>query len=45
MGGGSEILTLISTAAIAGMETTITNAKNIITKSNCFMLLPPSPLF
>jgi hypothetical protein len=41
MGGGREILTLISTAAIVGMGTTIANAKSIVPKSNFFILLPP----
>jgi hypothetical protein len=41
MGGGREILTLISTAAIVGIGTTITNAKSTVPKSNFFILLPP----
>jgi len=31
----------ISTAAIAGIGTTISNAKSIVPKSNFFILLPP----
>jgi hypothetical protein len=41
MGGGRGILMCISTAAIVGIGTTITNAKSIVPKSNCFILLPP----
>jgi hypothetical protein len=41
MGGGREILTLISTAAIAGIGTTIIKVRNIVPKKNFFILLPP----
>jgi hypothetical protein len=41
MAGGREIPILISTAAIAGTGTTITNADRIVPKSNLFILLPP----
>jgi hypothetical protein len=45
MGGGREILTLISTAAIIGIGTAITNAKSIVPKSKVFILFAPSPSF
>jgi hypothetical protein len=41
MGGGRGILTCISTPAIVGIGTTITNAKSIVPKSNFFIFLPP----
>jgi hypothetical protein len=41
MGGGREIPILTFTPAIVGIGTTITNAKNIVPKSNFFILLPP----
>jgi hypothetical protein len=41
MGGGREMLTLISTAAIVGTGTTIANVKNITAKNNFFILLSP----
>jgi hypothetical protein len=41
MGGGRGILMCISTPAIVGIGTTITNAKSIVPKSNFFILLPP----
>jgi hypothetical protein len=41
MGGGRGKLMRISTAAIVGIGTTITNAKSIAPKSNFFILLPP----
>jgi len=41
MGGGRGIPILISTPAIVGIGTTITNAKSIVPKSNFFILLPP----
>lgn len=41
MGGGREIPILMSTAAIAGIGTTITNANRIVPTSNLFILLPP----
>jgi hypothetical protein len=40
MGGGREIPILISTAAIVGIGTPITNAKSIVPKSNLLILLP-----
>jgi hypothetical protein len=45
MGGGRGKLMRISTRAIVGIGTTITNAKNIVSKSNFFILLTPSPPF
>jgi hypothetical protein len=42
MGGGRGIPMCISTAAIVGIGTTITNAKSIVLKSNFFILSPPS---
>jgi 4-diphosphocytidyl-2C-methyl-D-erythritol kinase len=41
MGGGRAMLTLMFTAAIVGIGTTLTNAKSIVPKSNFFILLPP----
>jgi hypothetical protein len=41
MGGGRGKLMCISTAAIVGIGTTITNAKSIVPKSNFFILLSP----
>jgi hypothetical protein len=41
MGGGRGKLMRISTCAIVGIGTTITNAKKIVPKSNFFILLPP----
>jgi hypothetical protein len=41
MGGGKEMLTLISTAAVVGKGMTIANAKSIVPKSNFFILLSP----
>jgi hypothetical protein len=45
MSGGSEIPTLISTAAIVGIGTTIANAKRIVPNRNFFMLLPPLAIY
>jgi hypothetical protein len=41
MGGGREIPILTFTPAIAGIGTTLANAKRIVPKSNFFILLPP----
>jgi hypothetical protein len=40
-GGGRGIPMCISTAAIVGIGTTITNAKSVVPKSIFFILLPP----
>jgi hypothetical protein len=40
-GGGRGIPMCISTAAIVGIGTTITDANSIVPKSNFFILLPP----
>jgi len=40
-GGGRGIPMCISTAAIVGIGTAITNAKSIVPKSSLFILLPP----
>jgi hypothetical protein len=45
MGGGREILTLMSTLAIVATGTTIPKAKSIVPKSNLFILLPPPAPF
>jgi hypothetical protein len=44
IGGGREIPTLIFTPAIAGIGTTIANAKRIVPKSNFLILFPPYDL-
>jgi hypothetical protein len=41
MGGGREMLMPISTPAIVGIGNTDTHAKNIVPKSNFFILQPP----
>jgi hypothetical protein len=41
MGGGRGIPMCISIAAIVGIGTTMTNANNMVPKSNFFILLPP----
>jgi len=41
MGGGRGKLMCISTSAIVGIGTTITNAKSIVPKRYFFILLPP----
>jgi hypothetical protein len=41
MGGGKEMLMLISTAAIVGKGTTIANVISIVPKRNFFILLSP----
>jgi hypothetical protein len=41
MGGGRGIPMLTFTPAIAGIGTTIANAKKIVHNSNFFILLPP----
>jgi hypothetical protein len=44
MGGGRGKLMCISTAAIVGIGTTISNAKKNVPRSNFFILLPPSSI-
>jgi hypothetical protein len=41
MGGGTPILTLTLTCAMAGEETPIVNAKSIAPKKDLFILLSP----
>jgi hypothetical protein len=41
MGGGRGNAILISTPAIVGIGTTITNTKSIVPKANLFILLSP----
>ena len=45
MGGGREILTLISTAAIVRIGMTIANAKSIVPKSDPFNFAASSSTF
>jgi hypothetical protein len=40
-GGGRGIPMRISTPAIVGIGTAITNAKSVVPKSSLFILLPP----
>jgi hypothetical protein len=41
---GEPASTSISTCAMAGKETIMTDGRNIIAKSNLFKLLPPFPI-